>query len=70
MSLKSSRNESPVLPRGRVAGWTRERLDKLSTDELRALRANAEGLKEPEVAALCDDILSGRRTRTRAKKPA
>ena len=66
--MKNIRNPAPPLPRGRVANWTRERLDKLSTDELRALRANAEGLKETEVAALCSDILGTRKTR--ARKPA
>lgn len=82
--MKNSRHDAPVLPRGRVANWTREQLDKLSTDDLRALRANAEGLKETEVAALCTDILEHRpgvrspraapratpRPAARARKPA
>lgn len=82
--MKNSRHDAPVLPRGRVANWTREQLDKLSTDDLRALRANAENLKESEVAALCTDILEHRpgvrspraapratpRPAARARKPA
>lgn len=58
--MKNARNEAPPLPRGRVANWTREQLDKLSTDELRTLLANAQGLKETEVAALCNEILDTR----------
>lgn len=58
--MKNPRNDAPVLPRGRVANWTREQLDKLSTDELRTLLANAQGLKESEVAALCNEILDSR----------
>ena len=38
----------------------RERIDKLSTAELRALLINAERLKETEVAALCNEILNAR----------
>ena len=49
-----------VLPRGRVAKWTKERLDALSTLELRQLFINAQQLKETEIAALCDEILSSR----------
>lgn len=68
--MKNPPHDAPLLPRGRVATWTRERLDKLSTDELRALRANAENLKEAEVAALCDDILEHRPGVRRTKKSA
>jgi hypothetical protein len=49
-----------VLPRGRVAKWSREQLDKLSTDDLRALLDNARKLNETEVAALCTEILESR----------
>ena len=49
-----------LLPRGRVAKWTRDRLSGLSTPELEALVVNAERLKEPEVAALCKELLAGR----------
>lgn len=58
--MKGMRNEAPVLPRGRVATWTKERLDKLSTADLKALRSNAEARKETEVAALCTEILHAR----------
>jgi hypothetical protein len=46
--------------RGRVAKWSKEQIDKLTTLELRALLANAERLKEPEVAAICNEILDAR----------
>ena len=49
-----------ILPRGRISQWSRERIDKLSTAELRALLINAERLKETEVAALCNEILNAR----------
>ncbi len=58
--MKTQRSPAPVLPRGRVASWTKEQLDKLSTPDLRALLANAEGRKETEVAALCSEILDSR----------
>ncbi len=58
--MKNARNDAPVLPRGRVATWTKERLDKLSTDELRTLLANAQRRNETEVAALCNEILDTR----------
>jgi hypothetical protein len=63
--------EKPVrtmLPRGRVAQWSREQLDKLTTIELRALFDNATRLNEAEIATMCDEILSSRprgRTATR-----
>jgi len=49
-----------ILARGRVAKWDREKLNTLSTPELRQLLVNAERLKEAEVAALCNELLSGR----------
>lgn len=56
----SERREVRILPRGRVAKWSKEQIDKLSTPELRALLVNAERLKEPEVAALCGELLDAR----------
>jgi hypothetical protein len=52
---------APILPRGRIANWTREQLEKLNKDELKALLANAERLLETEVAALCRDVLAAHR---------
>jgi hypothetical protein len=49
-----------IIERGRVAKWSREQLDKLTTPELRALLVNAERLKEAEVAALCNELLDAR----------
>lgn len=54
-----------LIGRGRVAKWSKERMDKLSTPELRALLANAERLNEVEVVALCNELLATR-TRSRA----
>lgn len=44
----------------RTSQWTREKIDSLSTAEVRQLRENAERLHEPEIAALCDQVLVGR----------
>ena len=63
--MKSLRSDAPLLPRGRVATWTKERLEKLSTDELRTLLANAEARKETEVVLLCSEILEARPKRRR-----
>jgi hypothetical protein len=52
----------------RAADWTRERIDALSTAEVRQLRDNAARLNEPEVAARCEEVLVGR-PRARARKP-
>ena len=56
----SERRDVRLLPRGRIAKWSKEQIDKLSTLELRALLVNAERLKEPEVAALCNELLDSR----------
>jgi hypothetical protein len=56
----------PLL-RGRPAHWTKEKIDLLSTADVRNLRANAERLQEPEVAALCVEVLA---TRPRSGVPA
>lgn len=48
-----------VFKTGRAAQWTRERLQQLGRQELLHLRANAERLAEPELAALCGEILKG-----------
>ncbi len=71
MLEKGARNSGPffvsiggigmrTLARGRVAKWSREKVDALSTPELRQLLANAERLKEAEVAALCNELLGER----------
>jgi hypothetical protein len=56
----NQRRDVRLLPRGRIAKWSKEQIDKLSTLELRALLDNAERLNEPEVAALCNEILDTR----------
>ncbi|MFN2645788.1 MAG: hypothetical protein ABR570_12405 [Burkholderiales bacterium] len=49
-----------VLPRGRIAKWTKEQLDRLSTPELRTLLDNAARLNEHEVVTLCNALLDAR----------
>src|SRR5512146_301775 len=46
--------------RARVEIWTREKIESLSTPELRQLGVNAQGLGEAELAALCDEVLDAR----------
>ena len=45
---------------GRSAAWTRERIEALSTPEVRQLRDNADRLSEAEIVALCDEVLKAR----------
>src|SRR4051812_17327329 len=59
-AMKPQNYRERILPRGRIANWSREQLEKLGTPELRALLANAERLNEPEVATLCNEILDHR----------
>ena len=48
--------------------WTKDRIQTLSKPEVKQLRANAERLQEPEVVALCDEVLSTKAAK--AAKPA
>ena len=57
------------LSRGRAALWTRDKIDLLSTPEVRNLLANAERLLETEIAALCLEVL-GTRPRSGVTAPA
>ena len=50
----------------RVALWTRERIDTLTTPEVKSLRDNATRLHEPEIAVICDQVLG---TRPRGRMP-
>lgn len=45
---------------GRSAAWTKERIDALSTAEVRQLRDNAQRLGESEIVGLCDEIIKVR----------
>lgn len=54
------KRDARILPRGRIAKWSKEQIDTLSTPELRALLDNAQRLKETEVAALCNELLDAR----------
>jgi hypothetical protein len=46
-----------AVKRGRPDVWTRERIEQLSAEDIKQLRANAERLNEPGVAALCSEVL-------------
>ena len=45
---------------GRSAAWTKERIDALTTPEVRQLRDNAQRLGEGEIVGLCDEIIKAR----------
>lgn len=53
--------------RARVELWTREKIESLSTEEVRQLHANALRLAESEIAAVCDEVLDAR---PRGRPPA
>ena len=46
-----------ILARNEVAHWRKEKINTLSTPDLRHVPANAERPKETEVAALYDELL-------------
>jgi hypothetical protein len=52
-----------IVRPGRSVSWTRERINALTTPDVRQLRANAERLSAPEVMELCDAVLGERRKR-------
>jgi hypothetical protein len=56
-----------VAKHGRAEEWTRERIGQLPAPEIMQLRANAERLNEPVLAALCGDVLAQARSRARAE---
>jgi len=62
-------NTRNTLSRGRAALWTKDKIDLLSTPEVRNLHANAERLLETEIAALCLEVL-GTRPRSGVAAPA
>jgi hypothetical protein len=50
--------------------WTRDRIDRLTTPEVRQLRANAEALGKVVVLASCDEVLSRRPKRAVGRRVA
>jgi hypothetical protein len=49
-----------VFKRGRAEEWTSERIGQLSAQDIKQLRANAERLNEPDLAALCSGVLKAK----------
>lgn len=52
--------------RGRAEEWTRERVAELPAQDILQLRENASRLNEPDLAAMCSDVLTQVRMRARA----
>ncbi len=46
-----------IFKRGRAASWTLERVARLTVQEIKRLRENAERLNEPAIVAHCDQAL-------------
>lgn len=57
MKARSGAVAPTVFDRSRVDQWTRERIEALPAQEVKQLRANAERLDVPELAALCSEVL-------------
>ena len=53
---------------GRALDWPKDRIQTLSKPEVKQMRANAERLQEPEVVALCDEVLGGQTKTTAARR--
>jgi hypothetical protein len=67
--MRGAEREEPA-ERGRIAKWSKEQINSLSTLEVRQLLANAERLQETEVAAICNALLDERpRGRPPVRKP-
>ena len=49
-----------IMKPARSVDWTKERIDALTTPDVRQLRANAERLNAPDVMQLCDAVLGER----------
>jgi len=45
---------------GRSAAWTKDRIEGLTTPEVRQLRDNAQRLSEEQIVGLCDEVLKTR----------
>jgi len=45
---------------GRSAAWTKDRIELLTTPEVRQLRDNAQRLSETEIVGLCDEVIKAR----------
>ena len=45
---------------GRSAAWTKDRIEGLSTPEVKQLRDNAQRLSESEIVGLCEEVLKAR----------
>lgn len=68
MSMTTAR-AAAVFETSAASGWTRERLDRLSRQELTNLQANAERLGEAGLATLCAELLKERPRRGPASSP-
>jgi len=59
--MSAGRKAAPPPLLSRTTAWTRERIGALPMAEVRQLCANAERLQEPEIAALCAEVLTEQR---------
>jgi hypothetical protein len=54
-------NASDAFRRERAAEWTAERIGRMTAQEIKQLRDNAERLNEPQIVDLCTAALAGQR---------
>ena len=52
-----------IFKSGHAAEWTLDRVARLTPQEIKRLRENAERLNEPAVVAICDEALKAGRSR-------
>jgi len=64
--------QSPQSPfkRPNATEWTPERLSRLSAQEIKQLRENAERLNEPAIVELCSEALAGKKSERSAARRA
>lgn len=60
----------PAFKPRHASDWSKERIEKLTKQEIEQLRINAGTLGESEVATLCEEVLRERPKATRRSSPA
>jgi hypothetical protein len=61
------RSAMKIMRPGRSVDWTKEKIEGLTTPEVRQLRANAVRLNDPDIMERCDAVLGERRKAANAK---
>ena len=67
MSAADKAPKGVFVKHGVAAEWTPERIGRLSQQDIKQLRANAERLNEPALADLCSEVLKAVRKQQRSR---